>query len=119
MNDRFETELKNALRPVDPGPDFLDGVMRQLQAQEPTVHASDRSQPPLRGVRPRWLAVGLAASLVAAVGIVQIRAQREEAEGLRARDQVFAALHVTSEKLNLAYRVVQEQPGIDVESDVR
>ena len=116
MSDRFEKQLKNALRPVDPGPDFLAGVMRRVQTLEPAANPPEGLRRTVRA-RSRWLTVGLAASLVAAVGIVQIQERREEAEGQRARQQLLAALHVTSEKLNLAYRVVNDQPDIEIEDD--
>jgi hypothetical protein len=115
MSDRFEKELKAALKPVDPGGDFTDSVMARVKSMDPPAKAFELSGSSHR-LRPRWL-IGLAASIIAAVGIVQVQESREAAAGLRARQQVLAALQVTSEKLNLAYRVVNDQPGIEIESD--
>jgi hypothetical protein len=117
MSDRFERELKNALRPVDPGPDFTSSVMERLRTSAPAME-SPANRASIRG-KQRWTVglTGMAASLIAAIGIVQVQERREEAEGLRARQQVLAALQVTSEKLNLAFRVANDQPGIEIDGD--
>jgi hypothetical protein len=45
-----------------------------------------------------------------AVGISHhLQAQRERALGMQARRQVIEALHVTTQKLDLAYQVVRTQ----------
>jgi hypothetical protein len=110
MNDHLEDELRRALRPADPGDDFTRRVMAQVQAREAAQPAArKRAAPPIL----RWLPAALAASLLIAIifqheqSAERIAAERAIEEGLRARDQLLAALYVTSEKLDLAYQAVQ------------
>jgi hypothetical protein len=52
----------------------------------------------------------MAASLLSAIGVQQyLQLRRETASGLEARREVIEALHITSEKLNLAYEVIKSQ----------
>jgi hypothetical protein len=60
----------------------------------------------------RWLAwsAGLAASLLLVFGIrQQVLEQREQAAGLRAKQELLEALRVTSGKLDLAYQAVDKE----------
>ena len=116
MSDRFDNELKRALKAVDPGVDFTAEVMRRVESMEPESVPEVAARPARRPLH-RWLPLAIAASVIAAVGIVRVQEQRQEAKALRARQELLAALHVTSEKLNLAYRVMNSQPSIEVESD--
>lgn len=103
MHDSFDRKLRKALRPVDPGEDFTQSVIAQLPVTE--VKRPYRS-----GRLARWSALAMAASVVVAMVIgFGIHEQRQRAAGLRARAQALEALQVTSEKLNLAYRVVRDQ----------
>jgi hypothetical protein len=114
MTSAFENRLKAALAPQDPGPDFTASVLEAVKQQAPSQAAPAR---PSRLVQ--WLSVGIAACLVAAITVtIQIRDAREREAGLRAKAQVLEALQVTSEKLNLAYRVVHPQPAANEERKV-
>jgi len=62
----LENTLREALRPVDPGDEFTDAVMRRLQ-QPPQLHQSQQPQV-LRRARRRWqVPAALAASLLLAI----------------------------------------------------
>jgi hypothetical protein len=111
MNDRFEEELRKALRPVDPGTNFAERVLAKLP-QKATV--------PLSGTRRawRWIPAAIAASLVAAVLIRhEWQLRRELEQGRIAREQLMEALRVTSEKLDVAYRAAQGRPAIEIKED--
>jgi hypothetical protein len=106
----IESQMRAALRPVAPRQAFsrelLARVMLEARPQSrPRFFAAAR-------VRPLawWLTASLAACLVLAVGVHQhLQQQRLQQSGLEARREVMKALHVTSEKLNLAYEAVKSQ----------
>src|SRR5215475_13468809 len=91
MTEDLEKRLRGALRPIDPGEEFTQRVMREVA--------------PRRGA---WVSVALAASVaVAVIGIgVYGWQQQQKAEGLAARAQVLEALRVTTDKLELASRLL-------------
>ena len=107
MSNELNDRLRAALRPVDPGESFTQGVLARI-ASEPArtpvwVHRA------VRGRGLRWLSGALLA--VVATGFLfahHWRAQHVQ-QGREARRQVMEALRVTSEKLDLAYRVVKDQ----------
>jgi negative regulator of sigma E activity len=106
MNEHLDDKLRKALRPVDPGEDFTARVLARVDAEG--AHEGAGSTRPSRKAPSRfvWLPLTLAASLVLAVAIThEWRARREQA-GIEARNEVIKALRVTSEKLDLAYRIV-------------
>jgi hypothetical protein len=117
MTDAFERKLRGALKPVDPGEDFAAGVIARLSESDkagdlPDSDVSRFTTPtrPTHRLMGRWLAVAMAASIVIAVVVgVRIREEHEREAGRRATEQLREALKVTSEKLNLAYRVVHDQ----------
>ena len=108
MNDNFEQELRRALRPVDPGDEFTRAVMARLQSANVPTLARSRTRSKLQRALP-WAPAALAASLLMAIMMThQHRKEEHElAEGLRAREELLLALRVTSEKLDIAYQVVQ------------
>lgn len=120
MNEDLDSKLRRALRPVDPGEEFTQQVMERLPgaAEAPGGARWWRSSGVPRGraswTRIAWVPAALAASLVlVAVGLYQQRVHRQQQqqqleEGLAARAQVLEALHVTSKKLDLAYRLVNK-----------
>jgi hypothetical protein len=118
MSD-IESELRRALRPVDPPPGFAERVMRALPPQRPpaTVTTLDvaRSAPRVNAWRRLTTPAALAASLVVAVLLGQQvafeRAAREQRAGLAASRELMQALRVTSQKLDDAYRAVQSSPA--------
>ena len=106
MTDSFENKLRRALKPSDPGEDFTQSVLARI----PEATASTKPRQHRTALRGRWFAAALAASIatIAIVG-VQVREAREREAGMHAREQLLEALKVTSEKLNLAYRVVHDR----------
>src|SRR5882724_8232915 len=104
MSNDFDQQLRDALRPVDPDESFTRRVMSRI-ANEPT-----RSRRPQRA---RWASVALAASVLLGIVIFhQWQLQREQ-HGIEARNQLIEALRVTGEKLDIAYRAINEDshPG--------
>jgi sensor c-di-GMP phosphodiesterase-like protein len=99
MNEDFEKQLKNALRPIDPADGFADKVMARV-AREPERR---------RRQVLRWLPVALAASMLLGVVVIHDWQAQREAEGLEARRQLLEALRVTGQKLDLAYQAVNRE----------
>lgn len=98
--DRFEQELKDALR-REPAPDWLaDAVMARVGAAR-----QSKQKPEWFGwARMRWVAATVV--LVAVVGGVRFEQQREERiRGEQAKQELMAAFQVTGMKL----RVVEER----------
>jgi hypothetical protein len=97
MSEELEDRLREALRPVDPGEQFAQGVLSRI-AGGPSSHRR-------RFFRWQWAAA--AASI--AVGMLAFYGwEARRAQGLEARRQLIEALQVTGEKLDLAYRAVNE-----------
>jgi negative regulator of sigma E activity len=102
MNDDLEARLHRALRPVDPGEQFTQRVLARI-ASEPA-----RSTPRLPPKPLRWASAALAASIIFGLVVAhQWQAQRTQ-QGLAARRQLLEALRVTSDKLDIAYRAVND-----------
>jgi hypothetical protein len=108
MGENLDDKLRNALRPVDPDGDLAQDVLARIDAHERRT----RKWPAFVRRERRWqVPVALAASVAIAIGIgFQWRQQQE---GLRAREQLIEALQVTSSKLDLVHRVVQEHRQTD------
>ena len=105
MNTDLDDELRKALRPVSPHEGFAERVMSRIDS---TPAAQPRRWLPkqLRG----WPAA-LAASVVLCAALIYAWQVDRERRGLEARRQLLEALHVTGEKLDLAYRgVMRESP---------
>ena len=102
MSEELERMLRRALRPVDPGEEFTARVMSQVSAEARHLRARSR--------RAAWIPLGLAASVILVVAGVYGWHQRHKEAGLAARAQVLEALRVTSEKLDLAYRLINTPP---------
>lgn len=99
-DDDLDQKLRTALRAVDPPRDISAIVAARLQ--------------PTRGKAATWRRswiwpASLAASLLLVAGYQYQRGQQEVSAGLEARRQLIEALHVTNEKLDLAFRAVREQ----------
>ena len=118
MSNELNERLRAALRPIDPGENFTQKVLAQVASQPAPL--SGRAQTRLawftRSSEGRWLS---AAALVTflAVGIVVIQGwqARRAQGGLEARRQVIEALRVTSDKLDVAYRIVKDKERSGVE----
>ena len=133
MSTDFEDQLRKALQPVDPEEGFADRVLARLDAtpaprSRRAMRERFRALPARRAMAERFrdvaaalsqrlasregfraLPVALAAS--ALVGMVLIygwHADRER-RGLEARRQLIQALHITGEKLDVAYRGVRRE----------
>lgn len=109
--DRLERALQASLRPVDPGADFTAAVQARLAtaALYPLAPAA-----PARPGRPRWLysaCLALAASVVVALAVgwqlQELQVQRH-AEQVRVQTQLLLALEITSERLGLAQRRIEQ-----------
>jgi hypothetical protein len=107
MSEELESRLRALLRPVPPGEDFSKKLIARATAGGLPV----RAMPGRRSYAPAgWLSVGMAASLLLAVGIQHHWQERRERErGMEARREVIEALRVTSQKLHLAYETVEDQ----------
>jgi hypothetical protein len=119
MSENFENELRRALRPVDAPAGFTDRVMRALPARREPAPASVVSEQPAQRLMKRFgIPMAFAAALVLSVILgqhvadVQDRrmAEEREAAGLAASRELMQALHVTSQKLDLAYQAVKTPP---------
>ena len=105
MSHDLDDELRAALRPVDPGARFTQSVLARV-AEKPT--RSSRAPRPLTGTL-RWASAALAISLVMGVLVVHQWQVRRIQRGLEARKELIQALQLTGEKLDLAYRVVNDE----------
>jgi hypothetical protein len=123
MSDHFERELRQALRPIEPSANFAERLLARLpQVAAPSASAATPidARTGLRKHVMRWIPAALAASLVAAVLVRHELQLRDEIEqGRIAREQLMEALRVTSEKLDVAYRAVNDQPARDLKSEPR
>ncbi len=102
MSNDLEKELRDALRHVDPAEGFTQRVMARIEAGE---SRSKRWLP----LQVRWLPVALAASAIFGAVAMHAWHERQQRQGLEARQQLIEALRVTGEKLDLAYRVVNAE----------
>ncbi len=96
MNDDLEDQLRDALRPVDPGERFTQAVLAGV--------ASDRVAQ-RRPTMLRW-AAAVGAIALGTLALYGYQARREQ--GLEASRQLLEALQVTGEKLDVAYRAVND-----------
>jgi hypothetical protein len=102
MNEDLERRLREALQPVDPGERFTRSVLTRV-AEEPGIPTRRVSTATMR-----WASVALAASLVLAAVITHEWQVRRTQQGMEARRQLLEALRVTSDKLDIAYRAVND-----------
>ena len=128
MNENFENELRNALRPVDAPEGLADRIMRSLPLRDaaPVVAPAPALVPkaPVRAPRRYWMPGALAASLLAAVlagtHMAEVRDERiAREEGFAARQELLQALRLTSEKLDLAYQAVQTPAKSKIDEENR
>jgi hypothetical protein len=127
--NRFEDELKIALRREEPAPGFTDRVMAriaELQRQEKSREKSEWLrrlmeffQPP----RMKWAMAGAMACVLLIAGFGwrlsrenERRRLAEIAEGKRAKEQVMLAMRIASAKLNVAQKKVYQTAGHEGES---
>lgn len=103
-DDDLERRLRAALKPLEPGEEFARRVLWRIAAEPARTPRLPRTP-----AAARWLAFGLAASVVLGLLVAHEWQVRRTAQGLEARRQLIEALKVTDEKLDLAYRVVNTQ----------
>ena len=101
--DRFEQELRNALRRKDPGSDFAACVLARIDAEP----APTRWKRWIEMPRLRW-AAALALVLVAIAAASWYQGRQRRLKGEAAREQVFVALRIASAKLQVAEAKVQQ-----------
>ena len=100
MSDEFEKALQRALRHQGPGEDFSNRVIAQLDSAAPTPVRQ-------RVLRSRWLPAALAACIIAAIGLVQLRQRALDAErATQARTQLMQALSIASDNINIVRTAV-------------
>jgi hypothetical protein len=113
MNNDLEDSLRAALRPVDPGEKFTAGVVARI---------ADESTRALRAPGPyttalRWTSVALAISLVLGILAAREVQLRRTQRGLEARAELIHALKLAGEKLDIAYRVVNDEESAEPAKD--
>jgi hypothetical protein len=99
-DDDLDAQLRAALRPIEPE----EGFAARLGARI----ARERAPRPPLALRFLWLPPALAATVVVALLVAHERELQVERAGLAARQQLIEALRVTGEKLDLAYRGVND-----------
>ncbi|HTY95092.1 MAG TPA: hypothetical protein VMC02_14470 [Steroidobacteraceae bacterium] len=117
-SDRLERALQASLRPVDPGVNFTIA----LQARLASADLRDRPDGAAAGIansggvprvsrRLHSASMGLAASLVAALAVgwqLQNLRAVERADQVRVQAQLLQALEITSERLSLTQRQIEQ-----------
>jgi hypothetical protein len=105
MSNDLDNDLRAALRPVDPGERFTQSVLARVAAEST---GSPRAPRP-HTTTLRWTSVALAISLVMGILVAHQWQVRRTQRGLQARQELIQALQLTGEKLDLAYRVVNDE----------
>lgn len=120
-----EDDLRSALKPKDPGPEFTQRVMARLGEADARSKGSKNATAPQRRPWHFWFAgLKLGPALAAAVAVLLMvgawvgyqgyqrhqqevkNAQQHEMEAKRAEQQAILALRITSEKLNHVFQKV-------------
>ncbi len=122
--NRFDDELKLALRREEPSPDFTDRVMARVaesQKRDKPREKTDwlrRLAEFFEPSRVKWAMAGAMAIAMVVAGFgVHYRRENERrrlaevAEGERAKEQVILAMRIASAKLNIAQKKVREAAG--------
>lgn len=115
-DDEFEKALHRALRPrAHPGEDFAERVATQLDSGgEPAAPVARLERMRHRAFRSRWFPVALAACLIAAVGLVQMRQHALDAgRANQARAQLLQALSIASDNINIVRTTVAREEHPD------
>jgi uncharacterized protein HemX len=105
MSNDLDDDLRAALRPVDPGERFTQSVLARVAAESTRSTRGPRSHT----TTLRWASVALAISLVMGILVTHQWQVRRTQRGLEARQELIQALQLTGEKLDLAYRVVNDE----------
>jgi Uma2 family endonuclease len=105
MSNDLDDDLRAALRPVDPGEKFTQSVLARVAAESTRSPRASRFQ----ASTLRWASVALSLSLVIGILLAHQWQVRRTQRGLEARKELIQALQLTGEKLDLAYRVVNDK----------
>ena len=111
MSEDLENALRRALRRQHPGEDFAARVISRLDpsAAERTRVTAIRARRP-RILRSRWLPAALAACVIAAVGLFQVRQHSLQAERAnQARAQLLQALSIASRNVNIVRAAIARE----------
>jgi hypothetical protein len=95
----LEKQLREALRPLEPPSGFATRVTDRIE--------NERREGRYWHAQRKWVPVALAASVLASL-ILGYGWELRRQQGLEARQQLIEALRLTGEKLDLAYRGVQD-----------
>lgn len=109
MSDRFEDELREALRRVEPPEGFSSRVLARVAREMSRPCWRDRLRGWLAAPRWRWAAVACGLALIGGVEYQREMDRRAKAE--RAKEQMLLALEITAEQLHVAQRSVQRALG--------
>jgi hypothetical protein len=123
----LEKALQASLRAVDPGTTFTAALQARLARTDLHALAADRAPsgapvwpaPSILQRRQQSALLGLAASIVVALGVawqlLDLRAEQRMAqarlEQAQLHTQVLLALEITSERLSLAQRRIEQYPS--------
>jgi hypothetical protein len=123
----LEKALQASLRAVDPGTSFTAALQARLARADLDALAAGRASPgagvravpSIRQRRQHSASLALAASIVVALGVAwQVLDLRAEQRAAQARlqqaqlhTQVLLALEITSERLSLAQRRIEQYPS--------
>ncbi len=113
--NRFEDELRHALRRQPPPPGFAERVL--AGASQPK---SRWSLAGLSGVRRmQWAVAGVLALIMVGAGIEYQHQRRERARGEAARTQLLLALRITGSKLQFAQQKLQQLQAAEITTETR
>ena len=115
MTDEIEQALRRALRPQDPGEGFSGRVLAGLDpGGRPAAPVARLRFVRSRVLRSRWLPAALAACIIAAIGLVQMRQHAiADARANQARAQLLQALSIASDNINIARAAVAREENPD------
>lgn len=115
MSEDFDKALRRALRREDPGEDFAARVVARLDSTATEPARVSRLQPrSSRMLRSRWLPAALAAGVIAAVGILQVRQHSLDTERAnQARAQLLQALSIASHSVNIVRAAIAREENPD------
>jgi serine/threonine protein kinase HipA of HipAB toxin-antitoxin module len=115
MSDEFDKALHCALRRQDPGEDFSARIVARLDSTAtPLAPAARVRSMPRRVFRTRWLPAALAAGIIAAIGLIQLRQHAlDTARANQARAQLLQALSIARDNINIVRSAVarEENPN--------
>jgi serine/threonine protein kinase HipA of HipAB toxin-antitoxin module len=115
MTDEFEQALRRALRPRASPEGFDARLAARLDAGVGPRTPAPRHDSMLRhALRSRWLPAALAACLIAAAGLVQLRRHElDAARANQARTQLLQALSIASDNVNIVRAAVAREESPD------